>query len=153
MLALLHTIPGDHQPSLLSLETYLAWCGWWVGLGILSSVGLGTVYLPGLVWLVGRPGHPQLCRAGHWATHFPPVPGASYSSCHHGSIRVWDHRLPLPTLPLTDHVPHHGGGHGGADDHLGDIVQGQGGSLLLGCWYCYWGVTSLLHGQGCKAVR
>jgi hypothetical protein len=24
------------------LEKYLLWCGWWVGLGILSSVGLGT---------------------------------------------------------------------------------------------------------------
>ena len=25
-----------------SWEGYLAWCAWWVGLGILSSVGLGT---------------------------------------------------------------------------------------------------------------
>jgi hypothetical protein len=23
-------------------ETYLMWCAWWVGLGVLSSVGFGT---------------------------------------------------------------------------------------------------------------
>jgi len=39
---LLHTVPGAHTESVLRLEKYLAWCLWWVGLGILSSVGLGT---------------------------------------------------------------------------------------------------------------
>ena len=42
MLALVHTFPGEHQDRLFVVETYLVWCGWWVGLGILSSVGLGT---------------------------------------------------------------------------------------------------------------
>jgi hypothetical protein len=28
--------------ELCGAENYLLWCGWWVGLGILSSVGLGT---------------------------------------------------------------------------------------------------------------
>jgi hypothetical protein len=28
--------------ELSGAENYLLWCGWWVGLGILSSVGLGT---------------------------------------------------------------------------------------------------------------
>jgi len=39
---LLHTVPGSHTESVLRLEKYLAWCLWWVGLGVLSSVGLGT---------------------------------------------------------------------------------------------------------------
>ena len=26
----------------MTIEKYVLWCGWWVGLGILSSVGLGT---------------------------------------------------------------------------------------------------------------
>merc|ERR1711981_435552 len=39
---LLHTVPGAHTESVLRLEKYLAWCLWWVGLGVLSSVGLGT---------------------------------------------------------------------------------------------------------------
>ena len=38
----LHHTPGPYQEVLHSWEEYLAWCGWWVGLGILSSVGLGT---------------------------------------------------------------------------------------------------------------
>merc|ERR1712102_71392 len=42
MLALVHFVPGSHQESLVSVEKYLLWCAWWVGLGILSSVGLGT---------------------------------------------------------------------------------------------------------------
>merc|ERR1719357_1721107 len=39
---LLHTVPGSHTESVLHIEKYLAWCLWWVGLGVLSSVGLGT---------------------------------------------------------------------------------------------------------------
>jgi len=42
LLGLLHLIPGTHQQDLLQTEKYLLWCGWWVWLGILSSVGLGT---------------------------------------------------------------------------------------------------------------
>ena len=42
VLAALHKTPGHHQETLSAWEDYLAWCGWWVGLGILSSVGLGT---------------------------------------------------------------------------------------------------------------
>ena len=41
-LVTLHHTPSTYQDSLHSWEQYLAWCGWWVGLGILSSVGLGT---------------------------------------------------------------------------------------------------------------
>jgi len=41
MVALHHT-PSPYQDLVHSWEEYLAWCGWWVGLGILSSVGLGT---------------------------------------------------------------------------------------------------------------
>jgi len=39
---LLHLLPGHHTRRLLEIERYLTWCMWWVGLGILSSVGLGT---------------------------------------------------------------------------------------------------------------
>ena len=33
---------GPHQETLSNWEAYLVWCAWWVGLGVLSSVGLGT---------------------------------------------------------------------------------------------------------------
>lgn len=42
VLTALHNTPSQYQETLHVWEDYLAWCGWWVGLGILSSVGLGT---------------------------------------------------------------------------------------------------------------
>ena len=41
-LAPLPHAPSVYQPQVHAWEQYLAWCAWWVGLGILSSVGLGT---------------------------------------------------------------------------------------------------------------
>merc|ERR1719361_1717679 len=38
----LYRTDGPHKEHVQSAEKYLLWCGWWVGLGILSSVGLGT---------------------------------------------------------------------------------------------------------------
>eukprot|EP00111_Clytia_hemisphaerica_P024941 TCONS_00073486-protein len=37
-----YTWDGPHQSYVSGIEKYLLWCGYWVGLGILSSVGLGT---------------------------------------------------------------------------------------------------------------
>merc|ERR1719239_1438625 len=42
VVAVIHYTPGPHQTLVFSIEKYVLWCGWWVGLGILSSVGLGT---------------------------------------------------------------------------------------------------------------
>lgn len=41
MMALHHT-PSSYQATVHTWEQYLSWCAWWVMLGILSSVGLGT---------------------------------------------------------------------------------------------------------------
>ncbi|XP_067014866.2 vacuole membrane protein 1 isoform X2 [Anabrus simplex] len=38
----LFNIGGPHQKYVASLRTYSLWCFYWVGLGVLSSVGLGT---------------------------------------------------------------------------------------------------------------
>jgi membrane protein YqaA with SNARE-associated domain len=37
-----HYLDGPHKPFVLRLERKVLWWGYWVGLGILSSVGLGT---------------------------------------------------------------------------------------------------------------
>eukprot|EP01116_Phalansterium_solitarium_P025732 TRINITY_DN9986_c0_g1_i1.p1 TRINITY_DN9986_c0_g1~~TRINITY_DN9986_c0_g1_i1.p1 ORF type:complete len:405 (+),score=111.41 TRINITY_DN9986_c0_g1_i1:95-1309(+) len=42
LLALAYYLPGEHQQQLRYFETTLALGGWWVLLGILSSVGLGS---------------------------------------------------------------------------------------------------------------
>ncbi|XP_068241854.1 vacuole membrane protein 1 isoform X1 [Palaemon carinicauda] len=39
---LAYKTPGPHQPILQRIEKDFWWCSWWVWLGILSSVGLGT---------------------------------------------------------------------------------------------------------------
>lgn len=36
-----HT-PGPHQELIISIEKQVVWCLYWLGLGVLSSVGLGT---------------------------------------------------------------------------------------------------------------
>jgi len=38
----LYQVDGPHKESLQAAEKYILWCLWWVGLGVLSSVGLGT---------------------------------------------------------------------------------------------------------------
>lgn len=35
-------IPGAHLPLLMYLRKKLLWCSYWVGLGVASSIGLGT---------------------------------------------------------------------------------------------------------------
>ncbi|KAL3856869.1 hypothetical protein ACJMK2_011580 [Sinanodonta woodiana] len=42
MLVILYHLEGPHQEMVQYLEKYFLWCSYWVGLGILSSVGLGT---------------------------------------------------------------------------------------------------------------
>lgn len=42
LLTVLYNIEGSHQQYAIRYEKYILWCAWWVGLGILSSVGLGT---------------------------------------------------------------------------------------------------------------
>uniref|UniRef100_A0A2R5LJT0 Putative conserved plasma membrane protein n=1 Tax=Ornithodoros turicata TaxID=34597 RepID=A0A2R5LJT0_9ACAR len=42
MLAVLYNLEGSHQKYIAVMEKKLLWCAYWVGLGVLSSVGLGT---------------------------------------------------------------------------------------------------------------
>ena len=37
-----YNLEGPHQPYIGSAEKLIIWCSYWIGLGILSSVGLGT---------------------------------------------------------------------------------------------------------------
>ncbi|XP_037604325.1 vacuole membrane protein 1-like isoform X2 [Sebastes umbrosus] len=42
LLSIAYCIEGTHQKYVLYMEKKTLWCAYWVGLGILSSVGLGT---------------------------------------------------------------------------------------------------------------
>ncbi|CAC5355271.1 unnamed protein product [Mytilus coruscus] len=39
---LIYITQGTHQPYVEVIEKYVLWCAYWLGLGVLSSVGLGT---------------------------------------------------------------------------------------------------------------
>jgi hypothetical protein len=38
----LYYLPGEHQRYIKPMETKVIWCLYWVGLGVLSSIGLGS---------------------------------------------------------------------------------------------------------------
>lgn len=42
LIAIAYVVPGAHQESVATAETFLLSSLWWVGLGVLSSIGLGT---------------------------------------------------------------------------------------------------------------
>merc|ERR1719285_895683 len=71
---LLHTVPGSHTDSVLHIEKYLAWCLWWVGLGILSSVGLGTGLHTFLLYLGPHIAAVTLAAYECQSTDFPEPP-------------------------------------------------------------------------------
>merc|ERR1719431_2345384 len=74
VLLLVHNLPGTHQEPLIDLEKYLAWCGWWVGLGILSSVGLGTGLHTFLLYLGPHIAAVTLAAYECQSTDFPEPP-------------------------------------------------------------------------------
>lgn len=53
----LYMVPGQHRPFLIQMEKKFLWCLYWVGLGVLSSVGLGTGLHTFLLYLVS----PEMC--------------------------------------------------------------------------------------------
>ncbi|KAL2915208.1 hypothetical protein HK105_205315 [Polyrhizophydium stewartii] len=40
--ALLYVVDGSHQTTVAYIESLVLWYSWWIGLGIASSIGLGT---------------------------------------------------------------------------------------------------------------
>jgi membrane protein YqaA with SNARE-associated domain len=75
----------------LQLEKYLAWCLWWVGLGVLSSVGLGTGLHTFILYL---------------GPHIAAVTMAAYEC---GTLD-----FPEPPYPTTIQCPQPTGGDGSA---------------------------------------
>ncbi|CAH2222153.1 vacuole membrane 1 [Pelobates cultripes] len=54
VLTVAYYIEGAHQQYVQHVEKKFLWCAYWVGLGILSSVGLGTGLHTFLLYLQGR---------------------------------------------------------------------------------------------------
>uniref|UniRef100_A0A6A7FWU8 VTT domain-containing protein n=1 Tax=Hirondellea gigas TaxID=1518452 RepID=A0A6A7FWU8_9CRUS len=47
----LHYVEGPHEEILSTFDDFMVWTLWWLGLGVLSSVGLGTGMHSGLLFL------------------------------------------------------------------------------------------------------
>merc|ERR1719233_2451572 len=81
VLLLVHNLPGTHQEALIDLEKYLAWCAWWVGLGILSSVGLGTGLHTFLLYLGPHIAAVTMAAYECGSTDFPSPPYPTQILC------------------------------------------------------------------------
>ena len=67
-------VDGPHQALLGEWESYLVWCAWWVGLGVLSSVGLGTGLHTFLLYLGPHIASVTLAAYECGSTDFPSPP-------------------------------------------------------------------------------
>jgi len=87
VLALHHT-PSQYQETIQSWEGYLAWCGWWVGLGILSSVGLGTGLHTFLLYLGPHIAAVTMAAYECNSLEFPQPPYPAQILCPEGQANV-----------------------------------------------------------------
>jgi len=67
-------LEGPHQALVKEWDSYLMWCAWWVGLGVLSSVGLGTGLHTFLLYLGPHIASVTLAAYECGSTDFPSPP-------------------------------------------------------------------------------
>ncbi|KAJ8403864.1 hypothetical protein AAFF_G00347320 [Aldrovandia affinis] len=89
-----YSIEGTHQKHVQYLEKKFLWCAYWVGLGILSSVGLGTGLHTFLLYLGPHIASVTLAayECGSIAFPEPPYPDqivCPESEALEGSISLW----------------------------------------------------------------
>lgn len=70
----LYQMDGPHKEHIQNVEKYLLWCAWWVGLGVLSSVGLGTGLHTFLLYLGPHIAAVTLAAHECGSTDFPSPP-------------------------------------------------------------------------------
>ena len=70
----LYTIPGPLQPFMQAGKSELSWCLYWIGLGVLSSVGLGTGLHTFLLYLGPHIASVTLAAYECGALNFPQPP-------------------------------------------------------------------------------
>ena len=73
-----------------SLEKYLLWLLWWVGLGVLSSVGLGTGLHTFLIYL-----GPHIAQVSNSNNYCKMIYGLNFSSSPVVLINLFISRLPI----------------------------------------------------------
>ncbi|KAI1903465.1 hypothetical protein AGOR_G00027470 [Albula goreensis] len=89
-----YSIEGAHQKYVQYLEKKFMWCAYWVGLGILSSVGLGTGLHTFLLYLGPHIASVTLAAYECGSVNFPEPPYPDQIICPQeeaveGSISLW----------------------------------------------------------------
>uniref|UniRef100_A0A674EQB5 Vacuole membrane protein 1 n=1 Tax=Salmo trutta TaxID=8032 RepID=A0A674EQB5_SALTR len=94
LFSLAYSTEGAHQKYVQYLEKRFLWCAYWVGLGILSSVGLGTGLHTFLLYLGPHIASVTLAAYECGSTDFPEPPYPDQIICPEaggmeGSISLW----------------------------------------------------------------
>uniref|UniRef100_A0A8C9NA75 Vacuole membrane protein 1 n=1 Tax=Serinus canaria TaxID=9135 RepID=A0A8C9NA75_SERCA len=94
VLTVLYSIEGAHQQYVQYMEKKFFWCAYWVGLGILSSVGLGTGLHTFLLYLGPHIASVTLAAYECNSVNFPEPPYPDQIICPdeettEGSISLW----------------------------------------------------------------
>lgn len=90
MSTLVYNFEGSHQKYIAIIEKKLLWCAYWVGLGVLSSVGLGTGLHTFLLYLGPHIAAVTLAAYECGSVNFPEPPYPDEIVCpdEHGSSTV-----------------------------------------------------------------
>ncbi|KAJ4930015.1 hypothetical protein JOQ06_019031, partial [Pogonophryne albipinna] len=118
LLLIAYSVEGTHQKYVLYMEKKTLWCAYWVGLGILSSVGLGTGLHTFLLYLVIL-NYKNKYR--HRGPHIASVTLAAYEC---GSVD-----FPEPPYPDQIICPQQSAPAAGSDaaEQVGVEAAGEGG--------------------------
>lgn len=88
LFSLAYSTEGPHQRYVQHLEKRFLWCAYWVGLGILSSVGLGTGLHTFLLYLGPHIASVTLAAYECGSTDFPEPPYPDQIVCPQGVAAV-----------------------------------------------------------------
>ncbi|XP_063396008.1 vacuole membrane protein 1-like isoform X1 [Mytilus trossulus] len=91
---LVYITQGTHQPYVAKIEKYVLWCAYWLGLGVLSSVGLGTGLHTFLLYLGPHIAAVTLAAYECKSTDFPEPPYPTEIVCPEGvtdgsAVSLW----------------------------------------------------------------
>lgn len=81
-------LDGPHQKYVSRIEQQILWCGYWIGLGILSSIGLGTGLHTFLLYLGPHIASVTLAAWTCMSVDFPEPPYPSNIVCPEDSVAM-----------------------------------------------------------------
>ena len=99
----LRSFEGPHLEKVQAIEEYLLWCSWWIGLGVLSSVGLGTGLHTFLLYLGPHIAAVTLASYECGTTDFPSPPYPDSIICPE-TVKGTEEPLPMTIWRIMSKV-------------------------------------------------